>query len=55
MAFASLINEAAPITKLISEFPALREVRRESSGAMEWLGVWNCIFFSGSEVSNFKA
>ena len=26
--------------------------RRESSGGMEWLGVWNCIF-SGSECSNF--
>ena len=28
--------------------------RRESSGGMEWLGVWNCIF-SGSEFSNFGA
>ena len=27
-------------------------VRRESSGGVEWLGVWNCIF-SGSEFSNF--
>ena len=26
--------------------------RRESSGGMEWLGVWNCIF-SASEISNF--
>ena len=26
--------------------------RRESSGGIEWLGVWNCIF-SGSEFSNF--
>ena len=30
------------------------ENRRESSGGMEWLGVWNCIF-SGSEISNFGA
>ena len=29
-------------------------VRRGSSGGMEWLGVWNCIF-SGSEFSNFGA
>ena len=28
--------------------------RRESSGGMEWLGVWNCNF-SGSEFSNFGA
>ena len=28
--------------------------RRESSGGMEWLGVWNYIF-SGSEFSNFGA
>ena len=28
--------------------------RRESSGGMERLGVWNCIF-SGSEISNFGA
>ena len=28
--------------------------RRESSGGMECLGVWNCTF-SGSEFSNFRA
>ena len=28
--------------------------RRESSGGMEWLGVWNC-FFSGSEISKFRS
>ena len=33
---------------------SLSFVRRESSGGMEWLGVWNCIF-SGSEFSNFGA
>ena len=32
----------------------LRVNRRESSGGMEWLGVWNCIFL-GSEISNFGA
>ena len=36
-------------------YPIPREVsRRESSGGMEWLGVWNCIF-SGPEFSNFGA
>ena len=30
------------------------EIRRESSGGMEWLGVWNCIFL-GSEFSKFGA
>ena len=29
-------------------------IRRECSGGMEWLGVWNGIF-SGSEFSNFGA
>ena len=29
-------------------------LQRESSGGMEWLGVWNCIF-SASEISNFGA
>ena len=29
-------------------------IRRESSGGMEWLGVWDCNF-SGSEFSNFRA
>ena len=29
-------------------------IRRESSGGMEWLGVWNCNF-SGSEFSSFGA
>ena len=29
-------------------------IRRESSGGMEWLGVWDCNF-SGSEFSNFGA
>ena len=29
-------------------------IRRESSGGMEWLGVWSCIF-SGSEFWNFGA
>ena len=28
--------------------------RRESSGGMEWLGVWNCNL-SGSEFSDFGA
>ena len=32
----------------------LVKIRRDSSGGMEWLGVWNCVF-SGSEISNFGA
>ena len=35
-------------------YPSHKHDRRESSGCMEWLGVWNCIF-SGSEFSNFGA
>ena len=44
--------------KLPGDFPGtsltVDFIRRESSGGVEWLGVWNCNF-SGSEFSNLVA
>ena len=55
--FCRISGDLAPSTRKTLAIAIVRfwcANRRESSGGMEWLGVWNCIF-SGSEISNFRA